>query len=113
MVRVVLRHLTGARAAEADVLDIDAASEVVLGPDGALRVQLDPPRGDPLGRWQARIIPVEGNLRRFVLVDLGSKAGIFVNHRRVADAVLLRPGDVIQLGEQGAEIEFRIEGTLL
>jgi len=113
MIRVVLRHLNGARAAQADVLDIDAQTEVVIGPAGAATARVASPREDPGGRWQARLIPVEGNGRRFVLVDLQSAEGVFVNHKRVVDAVLLRPGDIIQLGEQGAEIEFKIEGPLL
>jgi len=112
MVRLVLRHLTGARSNEADVLDLDANSEVVLSREGAVLAHLDSPGGEPR-RWQARIIAVEGNLQRFVLVDLGSREGIFVNHRRVPDALLLRPGDVIQVGEHGPEIEFRIEGDVL
>jgi len=114
MVRVVLRHLNGARSAQADVLNVDTQTEVVLGPAGAAAtVQVASPREDPGGRWQARLIPVEGNGRRFVLVDLESPDGVYVNHKRVVDAVLLRPGDIIQLGAQGAEIEFKIEGPLL
>jgi hypothetical protein len=113
MVRVVLRHLNGARSAQADVLDIDAQTEVVLGPAGAATVQVASSPGDLGDRPRARLIPVEGNGRRFVLVDLESPEGIYVNHKRVVDAVLLRPGDIIQLGEGGAEIEFGIEGVLL
>lgn len=56
---------------------------------------------------------MEGNGRRFVLVDLESPEGIYVNHKRVVDAVLLRPSDIIQLSPHGAEIEFKIEGPLL
>jgi hypothetical protein len=109
MVRVVLKHLNGPRAAQADVLEIDMRNEVVLGQSGAALLRVASPGGDPGGSWQARIIPVEGSGQRFVLVDLNSPAGIYVNKKRVADAVLLRPGDIIQLGEQGAELEFRLE----
>lgn len=34
----------------------------------------------------------------FVLQDLGSAAGTFVNGHRIAEAVWVRPGDVINLG---------------
>lgn len=94
MVRIVLTHLTGPRANEAEVIDVDTHAEGVLGS-------------------VARIIMIEGVNRRFVLVDLGGKEGIFVNRRRIKDAVLLRPGDVLRLGENGPELEFRIEGPLL
>ena len=113
LVRIILTHLSGPRANEAEVMDVDSHAEVVMGPAGVSVVRLDPQSERPVGPWHARIIMVEGVTRRFVLVDLGGKAGIYVNGRRIKDAVLLRPGDVLRLGEQGAELEFRVEGPLL
>lgn len=37
---------------------------------------------------------------KFVLEDLGSTNGTFVNGQRLAGAAVLKPGDVISLGEQ-------------
>ena len=106
-------------AVSVGVLGVRGGEPVVQGyaieplPAGAVTAKVASPREDPGGRWRARLIPVEGNGRRFVLVDLESPEGVFVNHKRVVDAVLLRPGDIIQLGAQGAEIELKIEGPLL
>ena len=44
----------------------------------------------------------------FVLQDLNSKNGTFVNGRRVAADVTLRPGDVISFGEKGPALEFQV-----
>ena len=108
MPRVVLRHLSGSRSLETETLELENETEVVIGPAGAALVRLQQPRDTLPGQWRARIIPVEGRSRRFVLVNLRSDEGVLVNHRPVSDAVLLRPGDVIQLGEGGAELEFNL-----
>ena len=113
MVRVVLTVRTGPRAPQAQILDLEPRAEVIMGETGAAAVQLAPEADPPVGAWKARIIRVEGKTRRFVLVDLGSPGGVFVNHRRIKDAVLLRAGDIIQLGQHGPEIEFRAEELLL
>ena len=44
----------------------------------------------------------------FVLQDLNSKNGTFVNGQRVAADVALRPGDVISFGEKGPALEFQV-----
>ena len=44
----------------------------------------------------------------FVLQDLNSKNGTFVNGQRVAADVTLRPGDVISFGEKGPALEFQV-----
>lgn len=44
----------------------------------------------------------------FVLQDLESKNGTFVNGRRVTGEVTLRVGDVITFGEKGPAVEFQV-----
>lgn len=107
--RVILKHLTGTRAAEVDVFPLGAQSELMLGDSGVVTIRFLPLLDERAGDWYARIIPVEGTPGRFVLVDLGGKSGLWVNGERVNVAALLRPGDVIQLGADGARIEFQIE----
>ncbi len=113
MIRVILKHLTGARAPEVDVVSLSAHTELILGSGGSAAVRYDPRLDERLGKWHASIIPVEGLSGRYVLVDLDSRNGTFVNGRKVADAVVIRPGDILQLGEGGPEIEFQVEEPLL
>jgi S1-C subfamily serine protease len=44
----------------------------------------------------------------FVLQDLASKNGTFVNGERIAADVLLRDGDVISFGQHGPAVEFHV-----
>jgi pSer/pThr/pTyr-binding forkhead associated (FHA) protein len=50
----------------------------------------------------AQVAPHHASLSRqeqgFILRDLGSELGTFVNGHRITDAVWLQPGDVISLG---------------
>ncbi len=43
----------------------------------------------------------------YLLVDLGSFNGTFINGRRIANGEVLRDGDVIQLGPGGPSLRFR------
>lgn len=84
-----------------------AAAWLDLGAGEPVRVE----NGFSFGRSSSSSLALAGNdvSRRhaiiheqapneFYLVDLGSSNGTYVNHRRVAQPVLLRDGDVIQIG---------------
>src|SRR6476620_12562696 len=47
----------------------------------------------------------------YILVDLGSFNGTFVNGRRIAGGEILHDGDVIQLGAGGPNLRFRAPGN--
>jgi serine protease Do len=44
----------------------------------------------------------------FVVRDLGSTKGTFVNGARISGEVVLADGDVIRLGQDGPSVEFHI-----
>ena len=54
-----------------------------------------------VGRHHARIVPMEGLPPRFVLVDLRSRNGTYLNGRRIYEQAQINPGDIVQLGEGG------------
>lgn len=109
--RVMLKYLSGERAPAVEVFSLGARSELMLGPAGEAAVRYHPLLDERVGRWHARIVPVEGTPGRFVIVDLDAGEMLRVNGRRVSDAVVLRPSDVIQLGTEGPRIEFQVDRT--
>jgi pSer/pThr/pTyr-binding forkhead associated (FHA) protein len=109
--RIIFRHITGARATEVDVVALGAHRELILGRAFSAAVRFDPRADGRVGRHHARITPSDDDPTRLVLADLGSRNGTFVNGIRIMEPVSLRPGDVIQLGERGPEIEVGIEVT--
>lgn len=106
MMRMIVRHLSGARATEVDVVTIGAHRELILGRALSAAVRFDAQRDNAVGRQHARISCDDEEPTRFSLVDLGSRNGTYVNGLRVTEAVLLKRGDVLRLGASGPEIQL-------
>jgi serine protease Do len=110
-VRLTIRHLTGARATRVDVVTLGPHREVILGRAPSAAVRFDPRRDAGVGRHHARIEQVPDDPLRFRLVDLESRNGTWLNGARLTGPALLRPGDVIRLGQGGPEVRFGVEGV--
>lgn len=109
MVRIVFRHLTGARATQVDVVPLGAHRELILGRAPSAAVRFDPREDTSVGRHHVRIAPVGDDSATFLLADLHSRNGTYVNGRRIETAVILQSGDVVRLGADGPEIEVHVE----
>jgi len=64
----------------------------VIGRDPTASVRLEE---ESVSKQHARITQEDG---RFVIQDLGSSNGTFINGRRIHEPTELRPGDLIRLG---------------
>jgi len=106
MIQLIFRHLSGTRATEVDVVAIGAHRELILGRALSAAVRFDARRDNAVGRQHARISCDDEEPMRFSLADLGSRNGTYVNGLRIAEAVLLKRGDVVRLGASGPEIEL-------
>lgn len=67
--------------------------QLIIGRDPANAIVINDPE---VSRRHARLTLQGG---RYVLEDLGSTNGTFVNGRRLTGAYVLKPGDVVSLGE--------------
>jgi serine protease Do len=106
MIQLIFRHLSGTRATEVDVVAIGAHRELILGRATSAAVRFDAQRDNAVGRQHARISCDDDEPMRFSLADLGSRNGTYVNGLRIAEAVLLKRGDVLRLGASGPEVEL-------
>jgi serine protease Do len=109
VVRLIVRHLSGARATEVDVVPLGAHRELILGRAQSAAIRFDAKRDTHVGRHHARIVPRDDGRAGFVIIDLGSRNGTFVNGQRVDGPIDLWPGDVVRLGDQGPAIEIVVE----
>ncbi len=109
MDRVILRHLKGSKASQQEEFPIQNFAELVFGRDPSSSVRFDPEKDDLVGRQHARITREAGEPVRFKVVDLNSRNGTFLNKLRVVGEMPLQPGDVIQLGAGGPEIQFDLD----
>jgi len=103
---MIFRHLSGSRATEIDVVAVGAHRELILGRASSAAVRFDARRDKNVGRHHARISWTDDDPTRFSLTDLGSRNGTYVNGRRVAEPVVLKRGDMVELGASGPKIEF-------
>ncbi len=109
MERVILRHLKGSKASQLEEFPLQEFAELVFGRDPGSNVRFDPDKDDLVGRQHARIVREPNDPYRFKLVDLNSRNGTYLNKLRVVGDMPLLPGDVIQLGAGGPEIQFDID----
>lgn len=109
MKRIVIRHISGARASQTDTLEFENAREILLGRDPGATVKFDPNRDDLVSRLHAKIVRLHEDPPVFSIADLKSQNGTFVNGKRVHGPVQLNPGDLIRLGDKGPELCFDLD----
>ena len=99
------KFLSGARAGQIEAF---RKGYIGLGRHPLSDVRFDAERDlDVSSRHAAIVRRTEG----FVLQDLGSRNGTFVNGQRVTGDTLLREGDVIGFGAKGPALEFAVIET--
>ncbi len=96
------KFLSGARAGQIDAF---RKGYIGLGRHPLSDVRFDAERDlDVSSRHAAIVRKTEG----FVLQDLGSRNGTFVNGKRITGDTVLRDGDVIGFGANGPALEFAV-----
>jgi S1-C subfamily serine protease len=101
-VKAQFKFLSGARAGQ---LEVFRKGYIGLGRHPLSDVRFDAERDlDVSSRHAAIVRKTEG----FVLQDLGSKNGTFVNGTRITGDTVLKGGDVIGFGANGPALEFQV-----
>lgn len=104
MVHFIIRHLSGSRATEVDVIPLGGHRELILGRAPSAAVRFDPRADGLVGRHHARIAWSAAEPPCFEISDLGSRNGTFVNGARILAPTPLIAGDVVRLGADGPEL---------
>ena len=107
--RIILRHQAGSRANQVDEFPLEHVTEVTIGRDPSATVKFDPESDDLVSRQHAKIFQDADDPNRFLIVDLGSRNGTFVNKQRISGEVALAVGDAVQLGAGGPEFSFDLD----
>lgn len=109
MERIVLRHLSGSKANQVEEFPLRHFSELIIGRDPSSTVKYDPDRDDLVGRQHAKVTRDTTNPNEFLVTDLGSRNGTFVNKQRIVGTSKIMPGDIVQFGAGGPEFQFDVE----
>jgi serine protease Do len=109
MQHIIIKHISGSRAKQVNEFPVDQFKVLTLGRDTTQAIQYDPEKDDLVSREHARISREEGREDRFLITDLNSRNGTYVNKQRVFGTASIAPGDIIQLGPGGPEFQFDLE----
>lgn len=100
-VRATFIHLSGSKRGRSETFDQDL---IQIGTAPKSNIRFRPTR-------DRRVSPFHAQIRfencEFFLADLGSAAGTFVNDRQVTE-IILQDGDLIEVGQGGPKLKFRV-----
>lgn len=109
MERMIVKHISGSKANQVEEFALRHHNELTFGRDPQAMVKYDPDRDDLVGREHARITRDPNDPEGFIITDLGSRNGTFVNKQRIIGLAKLQPGDTVQFGSGGPEFQFDVE----
>jgi serine protease Do len=109
MQNIVIRHLSGTKANQVEKVSLQGFREVLIGREANTQIQFDADREDLVSRNHARISRDPADPTGFLLTDLNSRNGTFINRRRIYGSSILQHGDHVQLGPSGPEFAFEVD----
>jgi pSer/pThr/pTyr-binding forkhead associated (FHA) protein len=110
MERIVIKHLTGSKAKQTEYFSLADFKEITFGRGHTVKVKYAR-NSDHLvvSRQHARITRDADNPGQFLLIDLKSRNGTFVNKSRISSPYQLHHGDLVQFGPGGPVFVFELD----
>ncbi|MBA2620824.1 MAG: trypsin-like peptidase domain-containing protein [Acidobacteria bacterium] len=109
MERMLIKHLSGSKANQVEEFALKHHNELIFGRDAGATVKYDPDRDDTVGRQHAKVTRDPNEADGFLVADMNSRNGTFLNKQRINGTVKINPGDTVQLGTGGPEFQFEVE----
>jgi S1-C subfamily serine protease len=109
MPSIIIRHVSGTKANQVEEIPLQGFREVLIGREANANVRFDADREDLVSRNHARIVRDPADPNGFLLMDLDSRNGTFINRQRIYGASRLQHGDRVQLGPSGPEFSFELD----
>ena len=106
---MLIKHLSGSKANQVEEFALKHHNELIFGRDTSATVKYDPDRDDLVGRQHAKISRDPNDPNGFLVTDLNSTNGTFLNKQRLHGTMKVQPGDMIQFGPGGPEFQFDVE----
>lgn len=109
MERIIIKHLSGSKANQVEEFSLKHHNQLIFGREATSTVKYDPDRDDLVGRQHAKIQQDPNDPNNFVITDLQSRNGTFVNNTRITVPTGITFGDVVQFGPDGPKFQFDVE----
>lgn len=105
---LVIKHIKGSKTGQINTFPTKDLREITIGREPMSIIRFDSDKDDLVSNRHAKICLESGVPTKFVLVDLHSRNGTYVNNQRVVESILIKTGDKIRLGSTGPEFEVSI-----
>jgi serine protease Do len=109
MERIIIKHLSGSKANQVEEFALKHHNELIFGREATSTIQYDPDRDDLVGRQHAKIELNPNDPNSFLISDLQSRNGTFVNNNKITSPAALNFGDIVQFGPDGPKFQFDVE----
>lgn len=104
--RLVLEHISGSKKGTSEFISLNDFRELIIGRGETSMIKYDAYQDYMLSREHAKITLDPKDLGKFVLTDLDSRNGTFLNKNKLLGSTLLNFGDVVQFGLEGPTFRF-------
>lgn len=109
LLRIVIYHLSGPKIKQVEQFACEAFGELTIGTKQGCAIQFDGADALGIGREHASIKITSDDPPRFVLRDLGSRSGTFLNGRPVGSGAEISAGDEVELGRGGPRFAVDVQ----
>ncbi len=109
MRRMILRYQSGSKVGQVEVYPISRYQALYFGRDPACDVRFHPTEDVMVSRNHAVIEWTEEEPIRFIISDMLSSNGTYLNGVRIHDTVSMKSGDRVQLGANGPIIDVVVD----
>jgi FHA domain-containing protein len=107
--RIIIRHTSGTKTHQIDEFQAGSFHEIIAGRDENAAVRFDPDREDLVSRQHLKITADPSSPGSFLVSDLQSRNGTFLNRQRLSQPTRIHHFDVVQLGPGGPEFRFELD----
>lgn len=106
MKKIIIKHLAGSKTNQTEAFELPI-EELLFGRESNCQVIFDPTKDDLVSRAHCKISVQNEN--QFLLTDLNSKNGTYLNSALISGSQAIYPGDEVMLGKNGARFEFDLD----
>src|SRR5258708_4422138 len=107
--QIIIRHIAGAKINRIDPFALADTTEITFGREAGSTVMFDSPKDDMVSRKHAVLRIKNEAVPSFVIEDLKSSNGTFVNGERITGNRELLPEDAVEFGKGGPKFTFDIQ----
>lgn len=104
--RIVLEHLNGSKGGQIDYISLNDFRELTIGRDATSMILYDANKDTAVSRDHAKITLDPKDRTKFLITDLQSRNGTFLNDKKVLGSTPLQSKDKVKFGFEGPSFLF-------